>query len=84
MAHSLRFYGNGVSFWVLCGQSSRLVHIGLTQGPSWWCTYLSAKMGSSTKESGRLVEQYYELPPLGPSQVLLVNFGWQHYVTYVK
>ena len=52
MAHSLRFYGNGVSFWVVSGQSSRLAHIGLTQGPSCCYAYLSANMDSSTKESG--------------------------------
>ena len=28
---------------------------GLTQGPSWWHSYISAKMGSSVKDSGNLV-----------------------------
>ena len=27
---------------------------GLTQGPSWWCTHLAAKMNSSARASGRL------------------------------
>ena len=34
---------------------------GLTQGPSWWCVYLAAKMDSSEKDSGRLAGQYYGL-----------------------
>ena len=29
--------------------------LGLAQGPSWWHVHLSAKMDSSTKDSGRLV-----------------------------
>ena len=38
---------------------------GLTWGPSCWHTHLSAKMGSSVKDSGRLVGRYCRLvsPP---------------------
>ena len=39
--------------------------LGLAQGPSWWCEHLSAKMDSSAKDP--------LLPPVGPSQVLLVS-----------
>lgn len=42
VACSLRFYGNGVSFQVVSGQSSSLAH-SLTQCPSWWYAYLSAR-----------------------------------------
>ena len=58
---------------------------GLTWGPSWWQTHLSAKMGSSAKDSGRLVRQYVGwclLPPFGLSQILLVSFWQQHHIPY--
>ena len=42
-----------ISFRVVYDQSS-LVH-SQTQGPSWWHIDLSARMGSSTKDSGILV-----------------------------
>ena len=43
---SLGFYGCGISFWVVSGQS-------LCQGPSWHNTHSSAKMDTSEKDSGR-------------------------------
>ena len=43
---SLGFYGCGISFWVVSGQS-------LCQGPSWQNTHSSAKMDTSVKDSGR-------------------------------
>ena len=52
VARSLRFYGNGVSFQVVSGQSSCLAH-SLTQGPPRWCVHLSAEMDSSVTLSGR-------------------------------
>jgi len=67
LARSLRCHGNGVSFRVLSGQSSCLARTWSDSG-SWWCVHLSAKMDSSTKDSGRLVP-----PPTGPSQILLVS-----------
>ena len=51
VAHSLRFYGNEISFWVVS-----LWPIILTWSHSWWSEHCSAKMDSSTKDSGRLVE----------------------------
>ena len=57
MAHSLRIYGNGVSSqmgWLVPNHLAWAI-FGLTQGPSWWLTHLSAKMDSSMKDSGRLV-----------------------------
>ena len=47
MARSLSFYGDGVGFQLVSGQS-------LTQGPSWGHVHCSAKMDSS-EDSGRLV-----------------------------
>ena len=55
MAHSLRFYANGVNFQVVSGQSSCLAHVCLTQ-PPWWHVHFSVKVDSSEKDSGRLVE----------------------------
>ena len=58
---------------------------GLTQGPSWWCMRLSAKMDSSVKDSGRLVGRivgWHLLPFFGPSWILPVSFQWQHHVLY--
>ena len=43
----------------------------LAPGPPWWCEHLSAKMDSGAKDPGRLVGRL--LPPIGPSQVLLVS-----------
>lgn len=48
MALSLRFNGDGVSFW----------QITLTEGPSWWHTHLSTKMDYSVKVSGGLGRTY--------------------------
>ena len=47
---------------------------GLTQGPSWWCLHLSAKMDSSTKDSGRLVgfSPHWPLPLILPKFCRLV------------
>lgn len=53
MACSLRFYRNGINFWVVSGQSSCLAHSWSGSGPSW--QDLSAKMDLSAKDSGRLV-----------------------------
>ena len=56
MAHSLRFYGDGVSFQVVSGQASCLAHR-LTQGPSWWHTPSLSQDGSQREgfwEAGRL------------------------------
>ena len=62
MARSLRFYGNGVSFWVASGQSS-LAH-SLTQGLSWWRVPLSQDgfQREGVSEVGRL------LPLLAPPE----------------
>ena len=48
--HSLRFYGNGVSFYIV---SSPQPILGLAQSPFWWFMHLSAKRDSSVKDSGR-------------------------------
>ena len=72
MAHSLRFYVDGISFWVVFGQ----VFV-LTQGPSWYKMYLSAKMDSNVRLSGRLAGHIMDLcllPPFRSSGVLLVSF----------
>ena len=37
--------GNRISFWPVI----------LTQGPSWCCSHCSSRIGSSEKDSGRLV-----------------------------
>ena len=79
MALSLRFSGNGVSFPGCLWPIILLVPIfGLTQGPSWWCAHLSAKMDSSVSVSGRLaghIMGWHLLPPFGPSRILPVSFG---------
>ena len=79
MAHSLRFYGGDVSFLGCLWPIILLVPIfGLTQGPSWWCTHLSAKMDSSVRVSGRLGQDILSPPssfwPL-PNSSRLVFFG---------
>ena len=78
MAHSLRVCDDGVSLRLVSGQSSCLVH-SLIQGPSWWCTHVSARKDSSEKDSGRLV-----ISSLcwSPHWVLLVRFWWQHILRY--
>ena len=48
MARGLGFYGHGVSFWVVSGQT-----FGLRVLPGG--TYHSVKMDSSEEDSGRLV-----------------------------
>ena len=45
-----------LSFWVVSCLSWHLAIFGLTQAASWWHMHLSAKMVSSMKISGRLVE----------------------------
>ena len=74
MARSLRFYGDGVSFRVVSGQSCCLTR-SLTQGPSWWHTHRSAKIDSSEKDSGRLVGHmdWRLLSPFDLSQILPVG-----------
>ena len=52
MAHSLGFYGDGISFWVVSGQ---VMLTPMSQGPSWWCTHCPAKMNPSEEDPGRLV-----------------------------
>ena len=47
-------FDDGVGFRLVSGQSSCLVH-SLIQGPSWWCTHVSARKDSSEKDSRRLV-----------------------------
>ena len=52
--------------------------LSLTQGPFWWHVHLSAKMDSSSKDSGRLAGRmmgWCLLPPSGPSWILPVSFG---------
>ena len=48
----------------------------LTQGPSWWCVHLSAKMCNIEKDSGRFIgnTDWHLHPPSSPSQILLVTF----------
>ena len=67
---SLGFYGNGVSFQVVSGQSSSSPMPGLARGPSWWHTSLGQDgfQRQGSWEVGQL------LPPTGPSQILLVSF----------
>ena len=74
MAHSLRFYADGVNFQVVSGQSSCLAHVCLTQ-PPWWHVHFSVKVDSSEKDSGRLIENkdcisFLLLAPLQFSQLL--------------
>ena len=86
MARSLRFYGNWISFLGHLWPIILLVPIfGLTQGPSWWCMHLSAKMDSSMRISQRLVGHimaWHLLLPCGPTRILLVSFTRQHCVPY--
>ena len=59
----LEFYGNRVQFWVVSGQSSCMAHV--------WSDASLSQGGIPCRglwEGGRL------LPPLGPSQILLVSF----------
>ena len=46
---------------------------GLTQGPSWWYTHLSAKLDSSVRVSGRLVGCMVSSFLFVPSQILPVR-----------
>ena len=57
---------------------------GLTQGPPWWHAHLSAMMDSGMTVSGKLAHiiGWHLLPPLGPSQILLISFLGQHPVPY--
>ena len=78
VAHCLRFYGDGVSFQVVSDQSSCLVCIDLTQGPSWWHMHCSVMMDTGAKGSGRLVGHimgWCLLPPSSPSCILPVSFS---------
>ena len=71
MARSLPFYGKEISFPGPLWPVILLVPIlALTQGPSQWYVYLSAKMGSSVRVSGRLtghIMGWSLLLPFGPS-----------------
>ena len=62
-----------VSWWSLASHLAWPIS-SLTQGPSWWHSHLSAKMDSSKKDAGRLVEHIMGWF-LGPSQILLVFDG---------
>ena len=46
MAHSLGFYGDGISFRVVFGQSFKF-------SLSWWRAHHSAKMDASERDSGK-------------------------------
>ena len=49
--------GSSKSAFKLKGLVSRLLVANLSDsGPSWWCVHGSAKVNSSKKDSGRLVE----------------------------
>ena len=74
MAHSLRFYGNGISFpgclWPIILLVARMWS---DLGPSWWRKHLSAKVNSSVRVSGRLAGRIMDsclLSPFGPSRIL--------------
>lgn len=67
MVHSLGFYGNGVS------SPGCLWPIIMTQGPSWWCVYCSAKMDASKKDSGSV--EGYMLSPFDLSRILPIDGG---------
>ena len=69
-----------VSWWSLASHLAWPIS-SLTQGPSWWHSHLSAKMDSSKKDAGRLVEHIMGWF-LGPSQILLVSFWQQARVPY--
>ena len=95
VAYSLRCYGNGVRFQVISGQSSCLCPYFAQFRPLLVACYLSAKMDSSVRVSGRLAGHilgWCLLPPFGlshilpnsPSWLLLVFFFFflQHCVPY--
>ena len=69
----------GKGLMIVYGQSSCLLPIfGPAQGPSRCCQYLSAKLHSIAKFSGRLAEHimgWRLLPPFGPSWILPVFGG---------
>ena len=54
-AHPLRLYVTGLVLRLSLASHLAWFIFGLTQGPSWWCLHLSAKMDSSESNSGRLV-----------------------------
>ena len=79
VAYSLRCYGNGVRFQVISGQSSRLCPYFAQFRPLLVACYLSAKMDSSVRVSGRLAGHilgWCLLPPFGLSQILPVGCCW--------
>ena len=83
VARSLGFYGDGVTFRVVSGQSSCLAHIWSDSGS--FLEQLSAKMDSNVKDSGRSAGHrgWHLLPPaFGPSQILPVSFQRQRCVLY--
>ena len=85
MEHSLRFYGNGVSFRVVSGQSSCLAHIWSDSGSFLVVRASLSQDGFQRKDSGRLVGHimgWRLLLPFGPSQILPVSFQQQHPVPY--
>lgn len=61
VTHSLRLYGNEVSFCVISGLSD--------SGSFWWHMRISAKMNSSVRPSGGRQDSLLLLP-FGPSQIL--------------
>ena len=54
MTRSLQFYGKEYQFLGFLAIHLSWPIFGLTQGPSWWSVYFSAKTNSNTKDSGRL------------------------------
>ena len=65
-AHSLGFYGDGISFRVVFGQSFEF-------SLSWWCTHRSAKMDASERDSGKWMDT--RMSPLDLSRTLPVGGG---------
>ena len=69
-AHSLSFYGNGVSFWVLSGQLSCSASTWSDSG-----SFLAAR--ASLSQDGFQRQAFWDVgglrPPIGPSQVLPVS-----------
>lgn len=78
VACSLGVYGNGISFWVVSGQSSSLACTWSGSGPFLGACAPLSQDGSQHQGFGELGRL---LPPIGPSPVLLLVFR-EHTVLY--